>query len=415
MRGSVADEAIQNKGVDCHETANAVSRNDKMYKRFCFGFAWAFVPAILGFVVLLFLLWLYDPFWFFHKPYFREQTFMDDRRLAVKGMVDFMEFDSAIFGSSMLENTLSKEADEKIGGKWLNLAINSSRIYEREVLLLRILKRKKIKQIIYALENYFLVKGNAKDEPDFKPLNLSRSFFQNFNLYLSNEQFISCALKWSKDRHCVGRVLNTYARWYSPSNLGFDGWSDGEKQIFLKELPLYENNAYKEVEFDILGIQTYLKEHILHYVAENPQIKFHFILPTQSRFFWKLPYFWNRTNVWIEDTTTYRSPQQYYNDYKTMLIWLVQECAKYENVKIYGFDDLDYADNLDNYTDARHYNVDMNSMQLDAIANGTHILTPKNIDEYLQTMENKIKAYDLTPLINEIKAWETEQNATAKE
>ena len=388
-----------------------------VYKRFSLCFVASFLLFVVGFGGFLALLWLYDPFWFFHKPYFREQTFTDDRRMVIKGTVDFMEFDSVIFGSSMLENTLSKEADEKIGGKWMNLAFSSARIYEREALLSYVLKHKDIKQVIYALENYYLVKGENKDndELDFKPLNLSRSFFQKFNFYLSNNNFIFCALKWSKDKQCVGgRTLDNYA-WNHLNHLGISKWDDSEKELFLKELPLYENNAYKEVEFDILGIQTYLKEHILHYVAENPQIKFHFILPTQSRFFWRLPYFWNRTNVWIEDTTTYMSPQQYYNDYKAMLKWFVKESAKYKNVRIYGLDNLDYADNLDNYTDARHYYVDMNSMQLDAIANGTHILTPKNIDEYLQTMENKIKAYDLTPLINEIKAWETEQNATAKE
>ena len=79
-------------------------------------------------------------------------------------------------------------------------------------------------------------------------------------------------------------------------------------------------------------------------------------------------------------------------------------------MKIYAFDDLNYADEIANYKDLAHYNVDMNSMQIDAIANGTHILTPENIDEYLQTMENKIKAYDLAPLIQEIKEWEKNQN-----
>ena len=142
LRESVADEAIQNKGVDCHETANAVPRNDKIYKRFSLCFVASFLLFVVGFGGFLALLWLYDPFWFFHKPYFREQTFMDDRRLNLKGMVDFMEFDGAIFGSSMLENTLSKEADEKLGGKWLNLAFNSARIYEREYLISYILKHK---------------------------------------------------------------------------------------------------------------------------------------------------------------------------------------------------------------------------------------------------------------------------------
>ena len=89
-----------------------------------------------------------------------------------------------------------------------------------------------------------------------------------------------------------------------------------------------------------------------------------------------------------------------------MLIWFVKESVQYDNIKIYGFDTTNYPDNILNYRDSIHYNVDMNSMQIDAIANGTHILTPENIDEYLQTMENKIKAYDLAPLIREIKEWE---------
>lgn len=92
-----------------------------------------------------------------------------------------------------------------------------------------------------------------------------------------------------------------------------------------------------------------------------------------------------------------------------MLKWFVDEVAKYQNATIYGFDDLDYADDLANYCDDIHYNLDMNSLQLDAIANGTHILTPQNIDTYLATMESKIKNYDITPLIAEIKAWEAKQ------
>ena len=380
------------------------------YKRFIF---WFFTLNVLFSILVSVLLWLYDPFMFFHKPYFREWTYPSDRRLAAKGMVDFVEFDSAIFGSSMLENTLSKEADEKIGGKWLNLAFSASRIYEREDLIQYSLKRKQIKQIIYSLENYFLVNGESRvnERTGFNPLNLNRSSFENFKI-LSKAQFVQCALLWSKKK-CVGGggdLKNTYVVPYKKNEFGFTNWRNDDKEEFVKELELYENDNYQAVEFHSAEIQEYIKEHILLYVEQNPQINFHFILPTQSRFFWKIPYFWNDEKNFIVKKNNKRSPKQYYADWKIMIKWFIQESAKYPNVKIYGFDDLDYADNLDNYRDARHYNHDMNSMQLDAIANGTHILTPENIDEYLQTMENKIKVYDLAPLIREIKEWEKSQN-----
>ena len=161
------------------------------------------------------------------------------------------------------------------------------------------------------------------------------------------------------------------------------------------------------------NIHKYIKERIFVYVGQNPQIKFHFVLPTQSRFFWNIPYYWN-DGEWLFGTDKYRSPNRYFDDWAHTIKWFIQESAKYKNVRIYGFDDLDYADNLNNYFDARHYTEDMNSMQLDSIANGTNILTPQNIDSYLSTMESKIKNYDISPLIEQIKAWEAQQNPQTK-
>ncbi|MCW1316877.1 hypothetical protein OLU54_03005 [Campylobacter jejuni] len=45
----------------------------------------------------------------------------------------------------------------------------------------------------------------------------------------------------------------------------------------------------------------------------------------------------------------------------------------------------------------------MNSMQLNAIRDNTHILNTQNIVKYLNTMERKIKEFDLTPFVEYIK------------
>ena len=58
------------------------------------------MATLLG-IALGFLLWLYDPFMFFHKPYFREQTYMTDLRASARGIIDYAEFDSVILGSSV--------------------------------------------------------------------------------------------------------------------------------------------------------------------------------------------------------------------------------------------------------------------------------------------------------------------------
>ena len=132
------------------------------------------------------------------------------------------------------------------------------------------------------------------------------------------------------------------------------------------------------MSLEIKKIKDKIQQNIFLFVRENPNVEFYFIVSTHSRLSYRLPKI-----AWAEQIIP---AQQYFKYHKTMLKWFVEEVAKYQNATI--------------------YNLDMNSLQLDAIANGTHILTPQNIDTYLATMESKIKNYDITPLIAEIKAWE---------
>lgn len=424
LRGVANAEAIQKSKTDCHDFANAKSRNDevksdeshykshndKNYRRFAIFFVGSFVPPALLVGAFVGLLWLYDPLMLFHKPYFREQTIVYEKNLPINKAIDFLDFDSILLGSSMFQNTIAKEADKKIGGKWFNFAIGSSRIDEREALLQYILKHKQIKQIAYSLDNYILVNGEFTKVQITSLQNINNTFWENLKIYF-DKHFIKCAVKWSKKFECVGRTFKEYGPWYNKNAYGFKNWSFDEKQRFLQELEIYQNNSYKTKNIDMAeraNIHKYIRERIFVYVEQNPQINFHFVLPTQSRFFWNIPYYWNDGERF--GTDKYRSPKRYFDDWKHTIKWFIQESEKYNNVKIYGLDTLDYADNLDNYSDARHYRGDMNSMQLDAIANGTHILTPQNIDSYLATMESKIKSYDISPLIEQIQEWEARQN-----
>lgn len=96
--------------------------------------------------------------------------------------------------------------------------------------------------------------------------------------------------------------------------------------------------------------------------------------------------------------------------FSASLLYLTKEIKKYPNVKIYGFDDLNFPDDIVNYADPIHFHQSINSLQLDAIKADTHRITSENVDAYLATLLSKIQAYDLTPLIEMIKAWEN--NAT---
>ena len=388
--------------------------DDKNYKRFAVCFVWSlFVATLLG-IALGFLLWLYDPFMFFHKPYFREQTYHGDMRIQAKGIIDNMDFDSIILGTSMLENTSAREAGQKLGGKWVNLSVAGSDFNERKIVFEYAIKRKDIKQIIFSVDAY-LLNGDRENNSWRIDSNLYADdlFFEKYKRYL-DKKLILCAIKWSKDKDCVGdnKDLETLTQSeYRSSKKHFGGfvfWGNGQKDEVVKQYNEYAKNDFhpkseqtKQLDFD--GQKAYLQETILQMIRQNPQVEFSLIFPPYPRFSYVL------FPLLDEALHKGRNGAEIFAETKAILKWLVAEVVNLKNAKIYGFDDLDYADNITNYCDSTHHWFDMNSMQLDAIANGTHILTPQNIDTYLATMESKIKNYDIAPLIAEIKAWEAKQ------
>lgn len=386
----------------------------KNYKNFAIFFVESFGVASLAILAIVALLYIYDPFWLFHKPIFRATTYHSDMRIQAKGIIDSADFDSVILGTSMLENTSAKEAGQKLGGKWVNLSLEGSDFSERKILLDYTLKRKNIKQVIFSIDNFALINGdreNFTSQQIDSRLYAEGIFLQKFKRYL-NKKFIKCALRWSKKTECVGdkNDLETIGQTtYRSKRKYFGGmlnWTEWNKEQATKQYSKYVKNDFhpksdetKRLNFDEQKI--YLQEGILQVIKENPQIEFYLIFPPYPRFFYALFPFHQMYHKG-------RNGKEIFAEVRQILPYLTQEVANLENANIYGFDGLEYADNIANYCDYSHYYLDMNSMQLDAIANGTHILTPQNIDSYLDTMESKIKSYDISPIIKQIKAWEAQ-------
>ena len=398
------DDSSSSMSGDLDSSLTAFAQNDnivKNYKNFAIVFATILCVACLVSALLGILIYIYDPFMFFHKPYFREQTYMTDLRISARGIIDFVDFDSVILGSSVLANTSSKEANQKIGGKWVNLTLWGSVLKDRAILLEYLFKHKQIKSIIYSLDAYALI-SDHKPYVDINPLLYSNdSLFAKWRYYLDTK-FIKCAIRWSNKKECVGqKELESVASilWFLNNVGGITKWNPS---ILADILEAY-NSPNDFLSNTRQNMQRYneAKKYLFDIVEKNPQIDFHFLIPAQPRLFYSV--------ASIKKMKAYykgRTLDDYLADWKEMLKWLIDKSAQYPNMKIYGFDDTDYPDNITNFGDFEHPNIDMNSMQLDAIANGTHILTPQNIDKYLATMEQKIKNYDLAPLIAQIKQWE---------
>lgn len=342
------------------------------------------LPFIALFAVNLYL---YDPAQIFHKPYFRETTFFPDMRVAARGIIQHYPFDSYILGNSMLHNTSAKEAKEKLGGEWVNITMSSSAFDERGKILKYLFIHKNPIQILYPLG--INVDSSIERMPKFL---YNETLLDDWRFYV-NGRFVLCSLVWSDKEKCVGSSgeLESLMFWKEldlQSFFGFENWIklgskrplNDIKAVYEYESKLHSQQTIESLELEIQRTQKDIDENILNFVEQNQNTQFYFIVPPYSRL-------------------SYKIGNNNFMKFKSVLKWFVLELEFYPNARIYGFDTLDYADNIANYRDLIHYNIDMNSMQLDAIRDNTHRLTSGNIEEYLKTMELKIQEYDVEPLV----------------
>lgn len=374
--------------------------SDKNAKKFIFISLLYPLPFV---VIILGLLYIYDPLQIFHKPYFREATFFTDMRKQALGIIKHYEFDSYIIGTSMLETTSAIEANQKIGGNFINISLLDSYPNESAVVLDYIFQNQNPKHIIYSLDPFYNVKISKKDTSHFDYL-YNKNPFDDIKIYL-NKEMLKCIVLFLDKKECMGEYkIHNITSWYNKNKHrfgGFQNWIEYKndervKQILLAIKNSKLHNLKKPTTINTAMQQEYIYQYLINFIKKSPNTKFSIIIPPYLKLFYV-----------VENSFTDNNSMHFYT-WNEILKWFVKETSKLENVKVYGFDDLDYADNIANYNDLSHYNKDMNSMQLDAIKNQTNILTPQNIDQYLATMEQKIKSYDIKPFIKALENVEIE-------
>ncbi len=358
-----------------------------------------FAALIVFCILTMSLFYVYDPLQVYHKSWVTEKShFMKKMRLQDAGIINNYDFDSIILGTSMLDYTSEKEASAKLKSNFVNLSIPGGDLYERSVILKQALKKKKLKHVIYSLDTGWdlnLQRHNKKypiDNFDFlydnNPLNDLKVYW--------NDKYVKCLLTFSLSTECLGKERGVLRdnKWFigagrmHDNRVGVSQWikMGKSKNIFnhthrrLKK-PLKEGKAY-----DKRLTRTYkiINKNLLTHVKRNRKTQFHIIFPPYSRFLFA---------VWRQ------KDYQKYRLYVETLRYVVKNSLKYDNLKVYAFDDLDYLDDLMHYTDSRHYGPEMNSLFLDSIEEEKYFKTEEELEEFIVKIDKKNNTYDIESII----------------
>lgn len=345
-----------------------------------------YVITILMFVSVFFAtIYISDPYMLFHKHWFNHEQMLYNMRIQDYGLIKFGKFDGIIIGTSMLENTSSDEAKEKLNVQFANLSLSGGSLYERFKILNMALNTRPFKHIIMSLDYKFNRTGIIGNtfEPD---LYSTYSLKGKFMIYLTDVA-IKCIFS---DRECNLRKfdLDHPNAWYKKDFHarrfgGFENWikyakNDHQIQDAFAQL----RNKADRYDAEAAAYKQVIDQEILP-LFKHKDTEFSIIIPPYSALYWA-----KRKN----SLDTLLKPYQY----------LIEQTAQMSNVKIYWFYDEDFVFDISKYKDLTHYHHSINSLQLDAIKNGTNIINMDNYEEKFDEFCGRINHFNLQSYIDKI-------------
>lgn len=359
-----------------------------------------FITILFSAIALSLGFYAYDPLQLFHKPWGRDTTFQENMRLQAAGIIKNYEFDSVIIGSSILENTSSREASKLFGGNFINLSLSGSTYFERLLVLRYMFKKHKINKVIFSLD----AGSYIHQQIEYPKYSLSHFNFlyddtvlNDIKAYL-NYDFLKCLLTFSNDQQCVGSntSLDRPNAWFDEEGNkvrygGLDKWMEAKNnkkiQNVFTDIVLQTQSIEKgmslhdpEIDIKILKSKQYVNKYLLHFIKENNQTDFMLVFPPYSRMYYAL---------WAQ----YNKP--YFEVHKAIVKYFVSQSEKIPNLKVFAFGDQDFLDDISNYKDPRHYHVSINSKMLSDMKQNIGELTQKNIFQYINTISLKAEKYDI--------------------
>jgi len=354
--------------------------------------------ALLSFFIGI--IFYQDPLKIFHTPWKNENYLQTNMREQALGILKYWKYDSLILGTSILENTSSREASELLGGAFINISIAGSDYFERSIILNYALKNKRINKIIYSLDN---IGATRKGDPlySYKKWNYlyDSNPFNDIYIYL-NSKYLKCMFSLGGKKNCKGikRDLDRPKAWYQNKHDiatfgGFDEWIKHKDSTNMKHAFQLINQSLKKIKEGhyvdnqqriILGrgrTKKYINKYILTHAQAYPNTEFILLVPPYSR---------------LVDSLVAQKDMDSFVVYLKSIKYLVRLSVQQKNIKIYAWGNEDFLDDIANYRDLTHYSEKINSWMLHAIQKERGLLTMQNVNQYLQVVIDKTLKYDLS-------------------
>ncbi|MBR2275439.1 MAG: hypothetical protein IJ873_05175 [Lachnospiraceae bacterium] len=317
------------------------------------------VGVLLLFIAVVFI---FDPFVRYHKPFFGLAAAETEERSAVIGLARNMDYDTALVGSSMSENFVDSWFEDGVFGEHcVKTPLQGAYMNDYLPLLDELMQHKELKNLVFSLDNYLIDKiddTNSISIPDYfvKQPSITDIYYllnkSTIFLYLPKYLILNVRDGYTDDNAYVWADRYVYDKYVARAD-------------YMATRKLYQE---EEKPYDRLFEKTDLLIATLSkYIEQRPDVTFYFYAPPYSILFWDVCVLDGNLTAEI-----------------CALSRLYEALTAYDNVRLFYFQgDYDLITDLDRYRDYSHYDQAVNYMMYESMRDGRYEITS---DTYYDTL-----------------------------
>lgn len=342
-----------------------------------------FIQILVATIIMSTITYIIDP----HMYYSSDDNYKKllNSRFINIGLIKNVEYDTAIIGSSMIQNFDMQSFRNKLG--WNPVKLTVGGMTANEIVQMYVLSRK------YSHANRYLINIDLQ------------TFNKDINFKIKSEKFPSYLYNESKIDDF--KYLMGYDTWlkFIPVDIGItlaykkgitlpekfddsiqidmiDNWS--KDYSFGKDVVItnYMNSRYSVSQVNNNGMVKRMKENldgyfnILFSEKYDQEFEIIFLFPPYSVLYW--------VNA---------EKEEYIDQFFEFKRYFLEKAKQYPNVRVVDVQDLSLSYELDHYKDTTHYDTVIQEIIVDVIVNGKYDLNDDNICKKQQRLRDMVSEF----------------------
>lgn len=334
------------------------------------------IVCLLGAILFVFaLVYVFDPYFHFHKPFSFVSYRLYDERYTNDGISRHFDYNAMVTGTSMAQNFKTTEMDALFGTKAVKETFSGAGYQELSQNLQRALQRNPdLKTVIWTMDYNGFIREKDWTQYEGYPTYLYDDNPWNDVSYVFNKSILYHGVLPNVAKTLLRQkstTMDEYSSWDKQTGLAYimesyDRWEERAEMI--------EGLTEEERQM----VTANIKENFVDMVSQYPDTTFYIFYSPYSICYW--------------DFLNQEGMMQMQFEAEQIATELLLSCP---NVKLFNFfDQYDVITNMDYYRDKEHYSAEINTKILEWMASDTGRITTENYMERLGKEKDYYLNYD---------------------